>query len=85
MPMLTDAEAAYVLEPMEDDDWTKFDRLKQESLERYWEVTGFAESNINAVWHHVISQYGRPCAVCGKPLRTPRAKLCAACGASASH
>lgn len=43
--------------------------------------TGEPESNPNAVWHHVVSQYGPPCAQCGKPLRTPQAQLCAACGA----
>jgi hypothetical protein len=32
MPMLTDAEAAYVLEPMEEDDWTEFHRLVRETL-----------------------------------------------------
>lgn len=42
--------------------------------------TGMAESNPNAVWHHVASLYGPPCAECGKPLRTPKASFCAACG-----
>jgi hypothetical protein len=82
MPMLTDAEAAYVLEPM-DDDWVHFERLRRETLDRYWEVTGFDECNINAVWHHVASLYGPPCRFCLRPLRTPRAKFCASCGASA--
>ncbi len=52
----------------------------QAVLEKYRELTGFEETNINAVWHHHVSIYGPPCAACGKPLRTPRAKLCAACG-----
>jgi len=53
----------------------------------YWHLvagyemfTGTEETNPNAVWHHVASQYGPPCPECGKPLRTPRARLCAACG-----
>ena len=46
----------------------------------YQLFTGIAETNANAVWHHVASLYGPPCTACGKPLRTPAAKLCAACG-----
>ena len=52
----------------------------QQALVRYYKVTGFLETNIAAIHHHVISQYGPPCGTCGKPLRTPRAKMCAACG-----
>jgi hypothetical protein len=52
------------------------------ALERYYQITGFRETNINALWHHRLSLFGPPCQSCGKPLRTPRAKWCAACGAS---
>jgi len=50
------------------------------ALERYHQITGFRETNIGALWHHRLSRFGPPCRACGKPLRTPRAKLCAACG-----
>jgi hypothetical protein len=49
--------------------------------EAYKQMTGMDESNENAILHHRISIYGPPCQVCGKPLRTPRASFCAACGA----
>lgn len=53
------------------------------ALQRYFEITGFRETNVNALWHHRVIQFGPPCSNCGKPLRTPRAKFCAECGASA--
>ncbi|PDT79644.1 hypothetical protein CO675_03310 [Bradyrhizobium sp. C9] len=50
------------------------------ALRRYFEITGFRETNVNAIWHHRLSLFGPPCSSCGKLLRTPRAKFCAACG-----
>ncbi|QDV80107.1 hypothetical protein K2D_37310 [Planctomycetes bacterium K2D] len=49
-------------------------------LEHYKEITGFHETNINAVFHHRISLYGPPCAACGKALRTPESTKCFECG-----
>lgn len=46
----------------------------------YNNLTGFGETNPNAIMHHRISHYGPPCENCGKPYRTPAAKFCAACG-----
>ena len=54
----------------------------QEVRARYKQITGFDEPNPIAIWHHRFSLFGPPCEVCGKPLRTPRAKLCAECGNS---
>lgn len=57
----------------------------QEALKIYYEITGFRETNPDALWHHRLSLLGRSCSCCGKPLRTPSAKLCAECGASCSN
>jgi hypothetical protein len=53
----------------------------QPALRLYHELTGFQETNADAIWHHRLSIYGPPCQACGKPLRTPQASFCAACGA----
>ena len=52
----------------------------QTALELYHQFTGFSETNPDAIWHHRLSIYGPPCSACGKPLRTPQASFCAACG-----
>lgn len=49
-------------------------------LDFYEKLTGFEETNANAIMHHRISLYGPPCESCGKPYRTPKALFCAACG-----
>lgn len=49
-------------------------------LREYERITGFHETNPIAVHHHRLSLYGPPCSKCAKPLRTPRASFCAACG-----
>lgn len=48
--------------------------------EAYFKMTGFRETVANAIMHHRISLYGSPCTACGKPLRSPKASFCAACG-----
>ena len=53
-----------------------------EALDRYRQLTGYSETNVEALWHHRLSLFGPPCSSCGKLLRTPRAKHCAECGAS---
>lgn len=52
----------------------------QAALAMYESMTGFKETNPNALFHHRLSLYGPPCPSCGKPLRTPAANSCAACG-----
>lgn len=55
--------------------------------EMYWaasalfrEMTGVADIDPQALGHHRRAELGPQCTHCQKPLRTPQAKLCAACG-----
>lgn len=46
----------------------------------YSEMTGAPDTFHNAIMHHRIALYGPQCVRCGKPLRSPKASFCAACG-----
>ena len=49
-------------------------------LDFYYDLTGFKETEPNAIMHHRIVYYGSPCEKCNKPYRTPKALFCVACG-----
>ncbi|MDF2551278.1 MAG: hypothetical protein K0R77_553 [Chryseobacterium sp.] len=49
-------------------------------LSYYKDVTGFEETNPNAIMHHFIDMYGPDCENCGKPYRTETATFCPKCG-----
>jgi hypothetical protein len=54
--------------------------FEKAALEKYKDLTGYAETNINALWHHRLASYGPPCESCGKLMRTSIARFCAECG-----
>ena len=56
-----------------------FEREWGPALREYERITRFHETNPMALYHHQVELYGPPCEYCGKPLRTPDAKLCGAC------
>jgi hypothetical protein len=57
----------------------EFEREYGGMLREYKRTTGFPETNPMALYHHKAWMYGPPCEWCGKPLRTPEAKMCGAC------
>ena len=52
----------------------------QETCDLYFELTGYRETNFNALWHHRLANFGPECLKCGHLFRTPKAKFCANCG-----
>lgn len=57
----------------------------KEALAMYKAITGFEETNPDALWHHRLTLLGPPCSACGKPLRTSVARRCVECGAVRSN
>jgi len=81
MPMLDDDEYRQVLalRPTGKGGSESLNAMFIPMLAEYERITGFRETNPNAVFHHRLSEYGPPCRHCGKPLRTPQAKFCGHC------
>lgn len=52
----------------------------QAMLEMYRLLTGYTATVMAQVYNHRISRHGPPCPECDKPLRSPRARYCVACG-----
>ena len=86
VPMLDDQEFKIAnklyregFDPKKFSETTREERFKP-LLDYYNNLTGFGETEPNAIMHHCISQYGPLCESCGKPYRTAKASFCAACG-----
>jgi hypothetical protein len=88
VPMLTDQEWEIVhpvvsmerIKEIRQQYNISLDEARKHLCDKYNEVTGFNETNVNAIWHHINSKYGPDCKKCGKPYRTPQARYCAECG-----
>ena len=72
VPMLEGAEEHEFLEA--------FRKGPAAALAYYESVTGYRETVLGAIIHHKVSLFGPERRHCGKPLRTPDAKQCMACG-----
>lgn len=59
---------------------TSIYELMKPVRDAYESMSGWKDMHHNAIMHHRLALLGPDCVQCGKPLRTPRAKLCAACG-----
>lgn len=59
---------------------TPVDDLYHPVRQEYERLTGRAGYHQDAILRHRLVLYGPPCSACGKPLRTPEAYRCAACG-----
>jgi hypothetical protein len=56
-----------------------------DALDYYERLTGVRLSDPDELYWVQLSRYGRTCPQCGKPFRTPRAKLCVECGLELPH
>jgi len=54
--------------------------IRPVSTAYYERLTGQVLASANDLYHVQASLYGPDCSACQKPLRTPRAKMCAECG-----
>ena len=52
----------------------------QKAMTVYSDLTGERLEHWQQLYCVAMSAYGPPCPECGRPFRTPRAKLCAECG-----
>jgi hypothetical protein len=77
MPMLDEEEFSAVTEKRNSNQSLR--QNVQAMLDEYEAITDFHETNLNAIFHHRLAIYGPPCKQCGRPLRTPQAKLCGSC------
>ena len=59
---------------------TPIAKLHEPVQNAYEQLTGATGLDAAHILKHRLSLYGPPCSVCGKPLRTPQARMCAACG-----
>lgn len=55
-------------------------KVSSEAMDLYERVAGCRLDHPEMLYAVRLSDYGRPCPKCGKPFRTPQAKLCAECG-----
>ena len=54
--------------------------LLQPVRRAYQDITGIFEPDPAVIMHHRIALYGPECIKCGRPLMSPEARSCGACG-----
>jgi len=54
--------------------------FERAALDKYRQLTGAVETDVNVLWHHRLADQGPPCEACGRRLRTIDARFCAECG-----
>ena len=54
--------------------------LHNAAMQKYFDLTNENIGAFTELYHVRLSSYGKPCPHCLKLMRTPMAKLCAACG-----